>query len=123
MNLFFDVLGTLLTEEDDVPRPHTREAFLRLRESGHEVDLWSSGGAGYAAVAADLLGVTDLVGGYFGKHCEPGVPVDFVVDDDPSVVEAHGGYLIDPFAGDPRDEELLKVAETLVGAAGSGSLP
>ena len=67
--------------------------------------------------------MSDLVGGCFGKHREPEVGVDLAVDDEPSVVEAYGGYLIEPFAGDPRDEELLKVAETLVGAAGSGSLP
>lgn len=50
-NVFFDVLGTLLTE-DEVPRPRAREAFLRLKGEGHELYLWSSGGAGYAAGAA-----------------------------------------------------------------------
>ncbi len=114
MNVFFDVLGTLLSEEEDLPRPCAREAFIQLRERGHEVYLWSSGGAGYAAVAADLLGVADLVGGCFGKRREPEVGVDFAVDDDPSVVEAYGGYLIEPFVGDPRDEELLRVAEVIV---------
>lgn len=112
MNVFFDVLGTLLTEED-LPRPHAREVFGQLRERGHGVYLWSSGGAGYAAVAADLIGVADLVGGCFGKQHEPGVGVDFAVDDDPSVVEARGGYLIEPFGGDPQDEELLRVAEAI----------
>jgi len=113
VNVFFDVLGTLLTEEEDLPRPHAREVFQELRESGHVVYLWSSGGAGYAAVAAELLGVADLVGGCFAKHREPGVTVDFAVDDDPSIVEAYGGYLVEPFAGDPRDEGLLRVAEAV----------
>jgi predicted mannosyl-3-phosphoglycerate phosphatase (HAD superfamily) len=36
MNIFFDVLDTLLTEED-VPR--AREVFQELREMGHEVYL------------------------------------------------------------------------------------
>ena len=54
MNVFFDVLGTLLTEED--PRPRAREAFLRLKEESHDLYLWSSGGLGYAAGAAELLG-------------------------------------------------------------------
>ncbi len=112
MNVFFDVLGTLLSEED-VPRPRAREALLLLKESGHEVYLWSSGGAGYAAGAAELLGVADLVSGYFGKRSEPDVSVDFAVDDDASVVEAHGGYRIAPFDGDPWDEEFLSVAEAL----------
>ena len=60
MNVFFDVQGTLLTIEE-VPRPRAREAFLMLKEKGHDLYLWSSGGAGYAATAADLLGVVDLV--------------------------------------------------------------
>jgi phosphoglycolate phosphatase-like HAD superfamily hydrolase len=114
MNVFFDVLGTLLTEEEDLPRPYAREAFQKLKNKGHEVYLWSSGGAGYAAVAAELLGVADLVGGCFGKHREPEVSVDFAVDDDPSLVEAYGGYLIEPFVGDPGDEELLRAAEAVV---------
>ena len=114
MNVFFDVQGTLLTMEE-APRPRAREAFQMLRASGHEVYLWSSGGAGYAATAADLLGVTDLVSGCFGKRQEPGVPVDFAVDDDTSVVEAHGGYRIKPFDGDPGDEELMRAAKAIVG--------
>ena len=80
MNVFFDVLGTLRTMEE-VPRPRAREAFLRLKE-GHDLYLGSSGGAGYAAGAAELLGVADLVSGCLDKRQEPDVPVDFVVDDD-----------------------------------------
>jgi phosphoserine phosphatase len=70
VNVFFDVLDTLLTEED-VPRPHDREVFWRLREMGHEVYLWSSAGGAYAAAAAEVLGVADLVDGCFGKRQEP----------------------------------------------------
>ena len=112
MNVFFDVLGTLLTD-DEVPRPRAREAFLALKEEGHDLYLWSSGGAGYAATAAELLGVADLVDDCLDKRQEPGVPVDFAVDDDASVVEAHGGYRIKPFRGDPHDEELLRAVEAL----------
>ena len=111
-NVFFDVQGTLLTMEE-VPRPLAREAFLILKQKGHAVYLWSSGGPGYAATATELLGVSDLVDGCFGKRQEPGVPVDFAVDDDASVVEAHGGYRIKPFDGNPRDEELLRAAEAV----------
>jgi hypothetical protein len=110
VNVFFDVLNTLLTE-DEVPRPRPREALLILKKKGHDLYLWSSSGAGYAATAADLLGVTDLVSGCFGKRREPGVPVNFVVDDDRSMVEAHGGYRIMPFDGDPKDEELMRVTQ------------
>jgi hypothetical protein len=52
----------------------------------------SAGGA-YAAEAADLLEVADLVTGCFDKRREPDVGVDFAVDDDPSVVESYGGLL------------------------------
>ena len=112
MNVFFDVQGTLLTMEE-VPRPRAREAFLMLKEAGHDLSLWSSGGAAYAAAAAERLGVADLVSGCFGKRREPGVPVDFVVDDDRSMVEAHGGYRISPFDGDPKDEELMRVTQAV----------
>jgi hypothetical protein len=113
-NVFFDVQGTLMTMEE-VPRPCAREAFLMIKEAGHVLYLWSSGGAGYAATAAELLGVADLVGGCFDKRQEPNVPMDFAVDDDASVVEAHGGYRIAPFDGDPGDEELLRAAQAIVG--------
>jgi hypothetical protein len=115
MNVFFDVLDTLLSEED-VPRPHAREVFLRLKKMGHEVYLWSSAGGAYAAEAADLLGVADLVDGCFGKRHEPDVGVDFVVDDDTSVVESYGGYRVEPFEGDPWDKELLRVPAAVEGS-------
>ena len=68
---------------------------------------------GYAAGAAELLGVADLVSGCLDKRQEPDVPVDVAVDDDASVVEAYGGYRIRPFDGDPGDEELLRAAEAV----------
>lgn len=112
MNVFFDVLDTLLTDED-LPRPCAREAFLRLKEAGHAIYLWSSGGAGYAATAAEVLGVADLINGCFGKRSQPEVGVDFAVDDDAGVVESYGGYRVEPFGGDPQDEELLRAAEAV----------
>jgi hydroxymethylpyrimidine pyrophosphatase-like HAD family hydrolase len=61
VNVFFDVLDTLLTEED-VPRPHAREVFLRLRKAGHEVYLWSSAGGPLAGLLPFRVGgVGDLV--------------------------------------------------------------
>lgn len=57
--------------------------------------------------------MADLVSGCFDKRQEPGVPVDFAVDNDGSVVEAHGGYRIAPFGGDPGDEELPRAAEAI----------
>jgi hypothetical protein len=86
-----------------------------LREKGYDLYLCSSDGAQYAEGAAELLGVTDLVSGCFDKRQEPGISVDFAVDDDASVVEAHGGHRIKPFDGGPWDEELPRVAEAIVG--------
>ena len=37
----------------------------------------------------------------------------FVVDDDASVVESYGGYRVEPFGGDPWDEELLGLPEAV----------
>jgi hypothetical protein len=112
LNVFFDVLDTLLSEEE-LPRPHAREVFQELKEAGHEVYLWSSGGGAYAAAAADLLRVADLVKGCFGKRHEPEVAVDFAVDDDASVVESYGSLRVAPFEGDPWDDELLRVTEAV----------
>ena len=33
------------------------------------------------------------------------------MDDDASVVESYGGLRVEPFEGDPWDEELLRVPE------------
>lgn len=107
MNIFFDIQGTLVS--GGRPRPHTRDVFLRLLEMGHHVYLWSSGGSAYAASAARLLGVEDLVFGCFGKAAPPPVTVDFVVDDQPGVAEQYGGYTVSAFAGDPGDRDLLSV--------------
>jgi len=107
VNVFFDVQGTLVS--GGRPRPHAREVFLKLSEMGHHPYLWSSGGNAYAASAARLLGVEDLVFGCFGKSVPPPAGVDFVVDDDPGVAEHYGGYTVSAFAGDPEDRELLSV--------------
>ncbi len=110
MNVFFDVQGTLLCR--GIPRPHAREVFAELAGASHAVYLWSSAGAGYAASAAELLGVKDLVLGCCSKFAPP-VTVDYAVDDYPDLVNHYGGYTIVPFDGDPGDRELWKVAERL----------
>ena len=111
MNVFFDVQGTLIS--GGVSRPHVRETFAELAEMGHHLYLWSSAGGSYAAHAAKLLGVEDLVFGCFSKSVPPPVSVDFAVDDDPHFAGHHGGYAITPFDGDPEDQELWKVVERL----------
>ncbi|CAN5658374.1 hypothetical protein BH24ACT20_BH24ACT20_16120 [soil metagenome] len=111
MNVFFDVQGTLVS--GIAPRPHAREVFLKIESLGHHVYLWSSAGSAYAARAAHLLNLEDVAYGYFGKTDTIPVTVDFVVDDQPGIVQQYGGYEIRPFSGDPEDEELWKVVEEL----------
>jgi hypothetical protein len=111
VNVFFDVQGTLLSR--GLPRPHAREVFIELASAGHDIYLWSSAGAGYAASAAELLGVEDLIFGCYSKFAPPPVAVDYTVDDRPDLVEHYGGYAIVPFDGDPGDRELWRVVERL----------
>lgn len=117
MNVFFDVQGTLL--DGGVPRPQARAVFIRLTASGYDVYLWSSAGAGYAASAAELLGVQDLILGCHSKFAPPPVTVDYAVDDSPDIVDSYGGYTIAPFDGDSEDQELWRVVEALKQATDS----
>ncbi|HET7478264.1 MAG TPA: hypothetical protein VFJ72_01985 [Rubrobacteraceae bacterium] len=111
MNVFFDVHGTLIS--GGKPRPHTREVFAALVESGHHVYLWSTAGPSYARGAARLLGVEDLVFGYYSKYDHIPVTVDFFVDDHPDFADHSNGYAIRPFDGAPEDAELRKILEEL----------
>lgn len=112
MNVFFDVQGTLVAGGQ--ARPHAREAFEKISAAGHDVYLWSSGGASYAEHAARLLGVEDLVSGCFPKAAGLPVPVDFVVDDAPTMLRVHReGALVPPYAGDPDDRTLLGIADSI----------
>ncbi len=118
MNVFFDVLDTLIAE-NGTPRPHSREVFLELTEMGHDVYVWSSGGGSYAARAARVVGVEDVARGCCLKRDPPeGVSVDYAVDDDEGVVEEYGGQVVAAYRGDPEDAELLRVVEAL--GRGSG---
>jgi len=55
-----------------------------------------------------------VVKGCFGKSWVPeSITVDFVVDDHPSWVEKHSGYLVGAYDGDPWDRGLLEVLEAL----------
>ena len=113
MNIFFDVLGTLFTEQGD-PRPHARGVLLKLAGMGHDVYLWSTAGEGYAAEAARVLGVEHAISGCcLKRHPPEGITVDYAVDDDEGVVEEYGGHLVRPYGGDPSDSELLGVLNAI----------
>ena len=119
MNVFFDVLDTLVAE-NGTPRPHSREVFLELTGMDHDVYVWSSGGDGYAARAARVLGVEDVVKGYcLKRHPPEGVTVDYAVDDDEGMVEEYGGQVVSAYRGDPWDTELLGVVEAVSRVSGA----
>ena len=42
----------------------------------------------------------------------------FALDDDLSVVDSYDGYRVEPFEGDPWDEELLRVPEVVEASGG-----
>lgn len=111
MNVFFDVQGTLISGGE--PRPHAREVFQEIENLGHHPYLWSSGGESYCARAANLLGLEDIAYGYYSKSGPVPVTVDFVVDDQPHLVERYGGHQVTPYRGDPDDRELWRVTEKL----------
>ena len=111
MNVFFDVQGTLVS--GGVPRPHAREVFQEIENLGHHVYLWSSAGSAYCAQAAEILELEDVAYGYFSKSGSLPVTVDFIVDDQPHLVEEYGGHKIAPFDGNPEDEELWRVVEAV----------
>ena len=113
MNVFFDIQGTLVSS--GAPRPHVREAFTEILESGHGIYLWSSAGSSYATTVAAMLGVEDLISGCYSKSGPLPVDVDFAVDDQPFFVDLHGGYTIASFNGDPEDNALREVAQALHG--------
>jgi hypothetical protein len=111
VNVFFDVQGTLIS--GGRPRPLARDVFAALVDEGHHVYLWSTAGPSYARSAAKILGVEDLIVGYYGKHDHLPVTVDFVVYDRPGMAERYGGYTVSAFTGDPEDRELLSVPEAV----------
>jgi hypothetical protein len=110
VNIFFDVQGTLISRGD--PRPHVREVFLKLVEAGHDLYLWSSGGEAYAAAAAGVLGVRDLLCGCCSKGAPP-VRVDFAVDDTPGIRGHLGCCTVPPYRGNPDDTALWRVLDEI----------
>ncbi len=119
MNVFFDVQGTLV--RSGVARPLVRDVFQTVVDEGHHIYIWSSAGSEYAKRAAELLGVDDIVSGYFTKAEIPPVKIHFTVDDHPAMVGIFSeGYLIKPYDGDPEDIDLLKALREIRKAAEKG---
>jgi phosphoglycolate phosphatase-like HAD superfamily hydrolase len=69
----FDVDGCLIDSLTGRSlRPGAVELLSRLREAGHDVVLWSAGGAGYAQQRAEHHGLTDHVDAFHGKDDRDG---------------------------------------------------
>jgi hypothetical protein len=119
MNIFFDVDSTILGI-DGTLRPWTRQVFTELRDSGHELFIWS--GRGVRTSDLQYVGLTALVSGIYEKPvfdftarlAELGVPLvpDMVIDDAGGIVSHFGGLCVMPYATwhqDSHDDELLIV--------------
>lgn len=96
-----------------VPRPQIREVFQEIRQRGHDIYIWSTGGSSYAVAAAQFLQVEDLVSGYYNKYELPPIQVDCAVDDQPHLTELFNSYEIAKFNGDPDDKELWNVLRVI----------
>ena len=107
----FDVDDTLIDTRSRL-RPFAREVFADLSSAGIELFVWSGVGLRWEIVHVHNLSAF-IVGCYrkpISRHRERllqhGVPFvpDFVVDDDPEVVAAFGGFVVPPpdfsFEGD-----------------------
>jgi hypothetical protein len=72
LNISIDVDGTLLDENENLV-PQAREGLQRLKEAGHNLQLWSGGGADYASKCAAKHKLTGLFDSYAKK---PDVAID-----------------------------------------------
>ena len=123
LNVFFDVDGTLLTYDDRL-RPHVHAVFQRLQADGHRIYIWSGTGLRHAVVEEN--GLADYVSGVFPKpladfqeqlRAYTPIDPDFVVDDHPQIVEALGGFQIEPAltytVDDPNDREMWRAYDAI----------
>lgn len=121
MNIFFDVDDTLITWDVRL-RPGVVETFSRLREDGHTLYLWSGYGPRWEVVRRFSL--HDHIVDCFWKplydhHArleELGVPFrpDFVIDDHEEIVQAFGGFHIQPAGlAFVEDREMERVYEAI----------
>ena len=114
MNIFFDVDQTILGMDNSL-RPGVKETMTALTETGHRVFVWS--GMGIRRETVRRHGLEELVSGlhqkplydYLERLEELKVPFapDFVVDDDPQIVSAFGGFWLPPFYKQGDDDGAM----------------
>ena len=120
LNVFFDVDYTLIMADGRL-RNHTEEVFIRIKEAGHALYIWS--GVGIRRFDMRLHGLDGYVDDYFVKplyryrerldELEVTVFPDYVIDDHVQVVEAFdAGYHI-PDIARRDDRELLNILEEI----------
>ena len=106
MIVCFDVDLTLLAASHDRLRPHTRKVLRALRAEGHDVYVWSAGGRDYAQQMCRRFGIDALILAAFGKD-EVSLSPDFVVDDDPEMLQRFPGFLVKPYFAAAREDSAL----------------
>ena len=121
MKIFFDCDETIITWDVRL-RPGVKEVIGSLRDSGHEIYLWSGNGPRW-----EIVRRFDLHDFFLDCYWKPlyrhherleelGIPFtpDFVIDDHQEVVDAFGGVRIEPPADElSKDRELWRVYDVI----------
>lgn len=108
----FDVSGTVLGIIDLSLRPGIQKTIEGLRESGMEVNFWTSGPVDYYSSLLERSGLKGKV--YKKMEPLPFTP-DICVDDDPDDWFAGRTYRVMPHLGTEMPGEVILVAELLHG--------
>ena len=121
MKIFFDCDETIITWDVRL-RPGVKEVIGSLRDSGHEIYLWSGNGPRW-----EIVRRFDLHDFFLDCYWKPlyrhherleelGIPFtpDFVIDDHQEVVDAFGGVRIEPPSHElSKDRELWRVYDVI----------
>ena len=121
MRIFFDVDFTLIAGDGSL-RPLVKETFQKLKAERHTIYVWSGVGIRWEVVRQH--GLRELIETCFLKPLENhrenlaklGVSVlpDFCVDDYQEIIDAFGGYTIQPYyVGNQADREMVRVYEEI----------
>jgi len=110
MRIIFDIMGTVLGSLDESLRPGIAETIEALRESGNQVDFWTSGRADNYRAFLKISGIEGDV--YSKQEPLPFVP-DICVDDDPQQWMPGTAYKVSNHLCKEEPGERILVAELL----------
>jgi len=103
-------------QHQNILRPGASEAMLRLKAAGHQVFVWSAGGAEYVKRIVAGHGLMEWVDGCFDKDPRVQPYPDFIIDDDAYLVQKYGGHQVSQYKRvNEHDRELLDAVERLLG--------